>query len=282
VLRFAADGAPVGEAARVNTTAAGFQKNPVAAALADGAVVVWSERNGPGAAARDGLWLRRYDATGAALGGAVQVDPGAGVVGFQRIAAGEDGGFAVSWEDDDGSAHGVFARAFAADGTARGERVRLNPDVADSQRLAALAPRAGGGFLAVWQGATGEAKRKAIYGRFLDADGALDGDRFRISAGAGYAQLAPSVAATPGGGFLVTWIDYRERGVFNRGYGITGVELDLAGATVGDEVWFTDRKIRKTNGYPLVGDGAGEFLLVWQGFRGVGTEVVWARRLSAD
>jgi hypothetical protein len=87
---------------------AGFTQVTVAAHPAGGFLVAWHAPD----ADTDGIWARRFDAAGQAVGGEMALNATvAGRQGFPRAAAGAQG-YVVVWETAGGT--GVFARRFDA------------------------------------------------------------------------------------------------------------------------------------------------------------------------
>lgn len=277
VQRFDDELEAVGSPVRASQGRGGLQRDPVALALGGGAVVVWGEHRGAGDEQRHDLVARLVDASGAVASAAVTVDEDDGAASAAEILAAAGGGFYVAWESGDGSKLGTFARRFGADGSPQGAAFRLNGVAERSQRRPALASRPSGGLLAIWEGDTGEERRRAIYGRFLDADGNPAGSDFTVSQGLTYAQLAPAVTALGDGGFLVTWRSYLD----GTGYGIVAVELDASGAPTSAETWINSRKIYKTAHNTIAPAGGGEFLVAWEAFVR-NSQVVFARRVRVD
>lgn len=159
---FDAGGAAEGGEFQINQTAANAQQLPAAAALDGGGfAVAWRSQGQDGSSG--GVYVRRFDETGAALGDEVRVNEHtSGDQTDPDIAALEGGGFVVSWTDTSAPAPGsgadVFAQAFDADGTRLDTQVRLNEEVASTQDESALAALPGGNYVAVWTSRTsGEA-----------------------------------------------------------------------------------------------------------------------------
>jgi hypothetical protein len=102
--RFAADGSPLDEEFRVNSSIVGSQQYAKVSGLADGGfIVVWEGHQTIGQPA--GVYGRRYSSAGQALGAEFQINTNdAGAYGGQPIVKDlSDGGFIVAWEDFDGS-----------------------------------------------------------------------------------------------------------------------------------------------------------------------------------
>jgi hypothetical protein len=110
----------------------------------------------------------------------------------------------------------------------------------------------------------------------VELDGTGSGAQFQVSHGFSTVQLAPALAAKPGGGFVAVWRDWV--GVY---HGISAMELDAAGQPAGEAFRLHDRGLQKSGRTYLATDGAGTFLVPWEkGFRG--RPSIGARRLVSE
>lgn len=139
---FDTTGTAVSDEMSVNTTGAGADSAPRIAILEDGTgVVVWfsSSADGDGG----GIYARRLDADGNAIGAEFRVNTTtAGAQTLPDVAAMPGGGFAVVWQGDDTSGHGIFAQVFDANGLLAGSEIRVNNSESGDQadpRLTAVA-----------------------------------------------------------------------------------------------------------------------------------------------
>jgi hypothetical protein len=254
--KFSAAGAPLGGPVRVNSATSGYHTLPKILVRNGGdAVVVWQTLKTSAIGCVNGRFVRSTGALGAEfkIAGGNAANP--------AIAGKPNGNFLVTWEADDGSSLGVFGRIF--DGANGGTAFRINSDVAGLQRRAAVvADRTTGGWLVVWQAQGDTYKQAHISGQFVGALGNLVGPQFRISQGVGPAQISPSVAASKGGNFLVTWLDYNDYFPI----GLFGVEIDKLGNGVGDEVEISSRQVNAHVRTSLAVSPAGDVLAPWEGF----------------
>lgn len=153
-LRFVGiDGVPLDSQIQVNTYINGYQSRPEVAALEDGNfVVVWSS---------DGSWgnddsltsiqARLYSNDGTPLGPEFQVNNE--IQGFQyfpTVAAQNDGGFIVAWNDAPLSTVNIAARRYLAGGVPAGDQFQVNTlngtSFDDAPSIAAL----GSEFAVIW------------------------------------------------------------------------------------------------------------------------------------
>ncbi|WP_137156260.1 calcium-binding protein [Rhizobium sp. FKL33] len=115
--RFSADGSTEGGETMVNTTVDDNQEYADIAALADGGwVVTWTSFGQDDDAS--GVYLQRYDANGAKLGGETQINVyEAREQNDTTITVLDDGSWVVAWTSygQDGDDYGIYQRHFAID-----------------------------------------------------------------------------------------------------------------------------------------------------------------------
>ncbi|OGA68839.1 MAG: hypothetical protein A3G83_15695, partial [Betaproteobacteria bacterium RIFCSPLOWO2_12_FULL_68_20] len=265
---------------RVNTTTAGSQGDQAIAVLADGGfVVTWLSdgQDGDGS----GVYARRFNASGVAIGGEFQVNTATANDQFApAIAALSDGGFVVTWSslNQDGSDSGVYAQRYDADGAAQDGEFRVNTTTAGFQGFPAIAALSGGGFVVTWHAEDGSGF--GVYAQRYNASGtALDGE-FRVNTATASSQHTSSVAALSGGGFVVTWESEVQDG---GGYGVYAQRYDASGAAVGSEfrVNTTTASDQLASAITALADGG--FAVTWmsnlQDGDGAG---IYARRYDAS
>lgn len=279
VQKFNAAGSPLGAAVRLNREGTGFQSMPkILVRKGADAVVAWQSEK-TGIAASNGIFGRLVRANGTLNGAEFKISVGSGVASGPVIAEsfGAGGDFLVSWEAVDGNGPGIFARTFDKL-LSPGGVFRVNTDVVGLQRRpAVVADRNTGGYLVVWQGQSDSPRHAHIFGQFVGAAGTLVGPQFRVSEGVAETQIAPSVAASAAGNFLVTWVDYDE--VFP--IGLFGVEIDKLGHAVGAEVKINAAQINAVSRTALASNPLGGVLAPWEGFTNSPSKpVISARRVE--
>ena len=181
---------------RVNTDQfSGSQYQPEITGLKNGGfVVTWrddsgaSHDDGTGTGSGVDVWAQVYANDGSITAQEFRVNSYTASSQHQPSVVGlENGGFVVSWTDDDGAKHAdgdssdVWARAYAADGTPEaGGEFRVNTETRDAQNAPALSASEDGGFVVTWQSyapympsATSAAKDWNIHGQKFHADGTI-------------------------------------------------------------------------------------------------------------
>jgi hypothetical protein len=203
--RFDASGAALGADFVVNAFTTSGQGHPRVASAPDGAfVVVWT---GAGSGDDYGVFARRYDSSGSAIGGDFRVNDY--TTNLQRapsVALDGDGAFVVSWESysQDGHRWGVFARRFDPSGNAIGREMRVNAFTPGDQATPSVSVGGDGAFVFAWSGLGLEGGFNTIWGRFAP-DGIPSGPDFRVSSYTAGANYLPVLASQADGAFVVAW-----------------------------------------------------------------------------
>lgn len=261
--RFTATGNPVGRAFPISSSPERLESWPRLQLLSGGPVLaVWrSDRAAGAAGAANGLFARHLTRVGRPHGDELRVsgegDQDAQYVTFAEAPGGQ---VMLAWEGccDAGGDLGIFARLYDASTRSFGPLGQINVETAQKQRRPALAVDGDRGFLVLWQGIIDRTTGR-IFGRFVDLAGQPTGGQFQVSHGHGTVQVAPAVAAKPGGGYLAVWRDW-----LGVSFGVSAVELDAAGLPQGEPGRVHSRGIKKNGRTSLATDGAGTFLVPYE------------------
>lgn len=204
--RYSSAGAEVGAETRVNTTTANVQQIPSVTALADGGwVVTWESFDSV-----DGtdVWQRRYDATGAAVGGEARVNAVLADERFQTtVTALEDGGWVVAWAShlQDGSGTAIYQQRFGANGAAVGTETLVNTTTAGGQQTPCVTGLRDGGWVVSWESWNEGSTDAEIYLQRYDAAGALVGGETPVNVTTSGLQISSTVTALADGSWVVAW-----------------------------------------------------------------------------
>jgi hypothetical protein len=149
--RFNSAGSRTGNEFRVNTFTSLEQND--AAVAADGTgnfVVTWTSRGQDGSI--DGVYARRYNASGVAQGGEFKVNTfTTDVQRAARVSMDHDGDFVVTWQSrQDGSEYGVYAQRYTPGGTPDGAEFRVNTFTTGTQGAPVVAMDFDGDFVIAW------------------------------------------------------------------------------------------------------------------------------------
>ena len=213
-------GVPVDDEVQTNSFTLDRQDESAVATLTDGGyVIVWTSNNQDGRGDNaDGVFLQRYDAAGAPVGGEIQVNTTTASSQFDAHVVGlTTGGYAVAWTDNSGANspnndQEVTIQVFDALGAKVGTETILDTtDIRDPNSVR-LAAEAGGNFtvVAAATDALSPFSGKIIGQSFTDQGGA-DGARFDVPV-SGNSATQPDVAVQANGTFAVV---YTERAVDN-------------------------------------------------------------------
>ncbi len=217
---------------RVNTTTLNAQTVPRVAAGDSGFVVVWQSSGQDGGGT--GIYAQRYNTAGTKLGGEFLVNvTTAGDQSTPAVAMAADGRFAVTWaskgQDNADGKLGVYARRFAADGTASGSEFRVNTFTLGDQNEPTIAIAADGRLVVAW---TSKAQdnadaKEGVYAQSYAADGTALGAEFRVNSTTIDVQSAATVGMAADGRIVAAWQSNLQDG--NK-YGVVGQRFIRPGA----------------------------------------------------
>jgi hypothetical protein len=201
-----------------------------------------------------GIYARRFDASGEALGEAIPVTAHGWT---PAIGPDGDGGFDVAWEEEETS-KAIYARRFDASGEALGEAITVSTIAEGSLYSPSIATSAGGGFTVVWERAKGFGESHAVARRF-DASGEPLGGEIELWEATGERQESPVSAADSAGGFDAAWLapgpGVDEDDIYVRRFDASGNALGPAthvGTAVADHP-------------AIAADPGGGFTVAWRG-----------------
>lgn len=278
-----ADVAPVGPEFQVNDTGRGYRQRPRAAAdAAGGFVVVWNVGAyyaGAGDGSSYGVFGRRFDATGAAVGSDFLVNTyTSGPQNQASVANDPRGGFVVTWGSgsyytgaptQDGSATGVFLQRFDAAGGRLGGEQQANTFTIGPQTAPDVAVDAAGNFVVVWTSGnyrfTQDGSREGVFGQRFDGAGTPSGSEFQVNSFTTGAQFGPAVTALSTGGFIVVWnSDIGSPPQDGDQGGIFGQRFDPTGIRAGTEFQVNTYTTGTQYGPDVAPLPTGGFVVTWQ------------------
>ncbi len=233
--RYDSAGSPIGPETFVTNGTGGYCNEPAVAALSSGGYAIAYSFQPSSGAARE-VYVRIYDAAGAA---AAPVQVAAAMAGAEQspvIAALPGGGFVVVWTNlgQDGDGLGVFMQRFDAAGIAVSAEVQVNVGSTANQSDPAIAVLDGGGFVVVWRSESPDGFISGeIVARQYDASGTALGGEIAVNLTTLADQTQPAVTALAGGGFGIVWTSVNQ----DRpgGTGIVMQRFDASGTRIGSE-----------------------------------------------
>ena len=253
-----------GPAFRVNTQAALDQVRPSIAADADGNFVVVWQGGQPNPTPWD-VYGRRYAADGTPIGDEFLVNAESASSRYEaKVAMDEDGDFVVVWEGYGTGGTDVYARRYAADGTAKGPEFVVNTTRAGYQRAPAVASRAGGAFTVAWVGWDQSGGHESdVYARRFDADGDPQGPEFLVNDDVYGSQHNPAVAVDRAGGEVFAWSSFS--GVQTDGSNVVALRYGPGGTPLHEPVRVNTDSTFGGYGLAVGADDAGNFVVGWAG-----------------
>lgn len=241
-------GARIGGEFQINTSTDALQDRAQVSALASGGfVVTWvdyshSADDKSGAAIRAQL----FAADGAKLGAELLVNTTLeGTQTFPAICTLAGGGFVIAWEDQGASSGDLSGRAVKAQmydeaGRRVGPEFLVNSLVTGDQGVPVICALSDGGFVIAWvdhSGAGGDSSGSSIKAQIFDAQGNREGGEILVNEETLNNQYAPTIAARPGGGFIISWTDESRTGADTSWTAIKArVFARILPATDGDDV----------------------------------------------
>jgi hypothetical protein len=265
--RWFQDGAPLATDQRVDNSTYFDQRPAVVTSSTGEFTVVWGRSPTP--SNHWDLYGQRFSSLGAPLGGEFHVTTATTTqaAGSPRMAGRPDGSFLVTWAPNTFPAEvgTVFVQPYDATGAAVGSAFRANPSGPPTSSTPDASFDASGNFVVVWGGGF-------VWGQRFDAAYRRVGDAFRVDTDTSL-SVETRVASASDGSFVVVWHTAFEYAVYARRYASTGAPL-------GGPFRVNTVRAGPSRLGDVAGDGAGNFVVVWQ--NGVSpTSDVLARRFCA-
>jgi hypothetical protein len=286
--RFASAGTPLGSDFRVSPQAPLTHNHAAVAYDSSGRfVVAWQGDTGPNGYLE--VFAKMFGASGAPVGSDFRVNSyTTGDEGRPSVVRDASGRFVVVWESprDGGTSldrYGVFGRSFGSSGTALEEEFRISTYTTDDQSVPAVAA-AGSGFVAVWSSYNQDGSKEGVYAQRFVLPPPPKGDEMRINTYTTRFQLAPSVAMSSQGDFVVVWGSYRDGGGLLDEFGVFGQRYDRNGAAVGTEFRVNTHTTGNQELPTAAMDSSGAFVVVWTSYGGQdGSGAgIFARRYASE
>jgi hypothetical protein len=234
---FNSTGNAVTDEVPVNQFTKGRQQDPAIAADASGGF--WITWSGRGSGDRNGIFARRFGATGTPLAGQFLVNSVTKRAQEKpAVAASDDGRVLIAWQSrrQDGSGLGVFAQLYNQDGTAQGTAFQVNQTTRRHQHRPAVDFTSDGGFAVAWMG-VGSGDRQGIYVREYNRDATPESAERLVNQTTQGPQTRPGLSRLTNG-FVVSWSgrgNGDRRGVFASLFQETPVTTTFTLAPIADQ-----------------------------------------------
>ncbi|WKN40461.1 cadherin-like domain-containing protein [Tunicatimonas pelagia] len=279
--RYSSAGVPEDEFV-VNTTGAGNQLNPAVAMNTSGVfVVAWS---GAGGADADGVYARKYDATGNPVGGQFRVNTTTiGIQDAVDVAVVDGGAFSVVWRSENqasvASAGDIYIQRYAASNNPSGTEILVNTTTANDQVLPKIAVTDNGRHVVVWESKLQDGDEGGIYAQRYAANGIATGTEFQVSTQTVGNQGAPSVSMNTSGAFVIAYKGVNSGSPNNDEIRVQ--RYNANGTPNGDE--FEANKLRSgAQTFPDVAlNNNGTFVVAWEG-NNLGDFDIYAQRFFTN
>jgi len=282
VLLAAAGGARAAEF-QVNQYTTSSQKYPTISHDSSGRfVVAWASDGQDGSSW--GVFGRRFDSSGSAIGGEFQVNvftPDRQLGYPMAISHESAGGFVVAWHSlgQDGSSDGVFARRFDSSGSPLGAEFQVNQYTTSTQARPTISHDAAGGFVVAWQSGGQDGDSFGVFGRRFDSSGSPLGMEFQVNQYTLGYQAAPTISHDSSGRFVVAWSSVEQDG---SGNGAFGRRFDSLGGPLGAEFQVNQYTTGHQNVSGISHDSSGGFVTVLDSYGQDGSDQgVFARRFDS-
>lgn len=264
-------GRPLGPEFQVSGLAsyASWRGLSVASDSAGRFVVVWGDDNARayGHGTWTGVLARRFNASGAALGGPFLVGTDTTDIQYwPKVGMDGNGNFMVVWGEGGGWPDDwvIGGRRYDSLGVPVGDEFQVNTDTSccpvygpdeGASRNLGVAGDAAGNFMVVWSG-QGD-NYDDVMARVFDSTGAATGPQFLVNTYTTGYQWVPSVTADSDGRFIVIWsgVGYSD--------GIYAQRFDSTGAPIGGEFQITDSPVAYPHISRIAADPDGGFVVVW-------------------
>ncbi len=257
-----------GELAINQTTALDQYHASVAMDDAGNFVVVWSTEGQNGDNNNDtNIYARRYDETGAALGGEFRVNSDLSKTSqeFASVAMDADGDFVVTWTGPGvGSGSEILAQRYDSFGVAQGGQFQINTTTANEQSTPAVDMTADGLFIVAWTGASGTVTE--VYAQRYDVAGVALGGEFRANTTTTNVQDSARVAVDESGNFVIAWKSEFQDGDNGGDGNLYFQRYDANGTALGSETLVNTSTAGDQNSPTLSMDAAGNFVISWTSY----------------
>lgn len=261
--RFNAAGQKLGSEFLVNNNVADDAEWATVAMDPAGAfVIAWSQANVDGSGY--GVFAQRYNATGAAVGSAFQVntytqndqkDP--------TVAMDNNGDFLIAWSSFGQLLTGhsdVYGQLYKADGTKSGGEFLVNTDTTGSRFLPRAAMDSAGDFVVTWTSIAADGTTYSVNAQRFNAAGAKQGSEFQANTTATGDQYNSDVGMDANGNFVVVWQSIGQDG---GGSGVFGQRYAADGSKQGGE-FQVNTYTTSDQSFPTVAMApGGEFVVTW-------------------
>jgi hypothetical protein len=249
---------------QVNVYTTNPQSAGVVTVAADGSfLVAWHSSNQDLGSAGLGIYGRRYNSAGTAVGTEIHISTT--TTGNQQnpSAASLPSGSVVVWDSPDGGVQGIFGQRLNTSGAPVGGEFPVNTYTSMTQQRARVAAAPDGRFVVVWESQSQDGNGLSVFGRRYDGSGSPLSGEFQVNTYTTSNQAYPAVSMASDGSFVVLWASAFQDG---SQLGVFGQRFDPNGVREGSEfrvnTWTTNNQSQ-----PSVASASdGSFVVTWRSY----------------
>ena len=181
----------------------------------------------------------------------------------QAVATDGSGNYVVVWTSNlqDGSAYGIYAQRFSADGTAQGAEFLVNTTTADNQNNPGVAMDLAGNFVVAWASNLQDGSGNGVYAQRFNAAGVAQGGEFRVNTTTAGSQSGPAIAMSSSGAFVIAWTGGGQDP--DASSGIYAQRFNASGVAQGGEFRVNTYTLNTQQLTSVAMDAAGNFVVTW-------------------
>ena len=257
------------------TTAAGDQKNSQIAMDSTGDFVTVWQGDGVESSGQTGIFMQRYNSSGAAQGSAFQVNTNT-TENQEHPSIGMDstGDFIVAWD----AVFSIEAQRYNAAGVPQGSNFRVDTFTTGAQVNPSVAMDSAGDFVIAWSAQYADGSGLSVAAQRYNSSGAAQGSEFRVNTYTSGNQGSAKVSMDSAGDFVIAWQSQYEDG---SGYGIYAERYNSSGAAQGSQFQVNTYTINNQLGTSVSMDSAGDFVVAWSSYGEDGAlSGIYARRYN--
>jgi len=274
-------GQPVGPEFQLSQTTLGPQTMPqVAMDPLGNFVATWA---GTGTGDEAGVFARRFDFTGLAVGNEFRVNTfTTNSQDEPTIAIDSNGDFVIAWTSygQDSDKDGVIARRFSRSGDPLTGEFAVNTTSANRQEKPDIAMDADGDFVVVWNSYGQDGSSWGVYGQRFTETGVKSGPELRVNSTTNERQMGARVSMDDVGNFTVVWQSYVNA---STGFDIRAQRFNENGGALGGEFQVNQTGLFWQADPDVAMSGDGKIYFTWNSTGQDGDAGgVYARMLNAD
>ena len=283
--RFSASGQPFGGEFQLNDYSTNAQYYPSVGAMPGGGfVVTWETSDRLDTTDDDSVIARIFDATGTGGDEIYVNDFTTGHQSRPTLAVDQHGEFLVTWYSNNqvgtSSSYDVFAKRYAADGTALTPELQINEYTTGLQYLPVVTAQEDGSMFVSWTSNGPDGSGYGVMGRFVGRWGAAMSDVQVINRYTASTQFSSEVTKLDDGAVAVAWASTGQDG---SSYGVFAGIVNPPIFSLDDEVRVNQFTTSTQVTPDVAGLPSGAMAIVWSGDEQDGDgDGVFARAYSGD